>query len=60
MHFEATNVLIPYWQIIKGEAVRGRAKNVVRSLEYLMERRIVMDTNAEMWTGSVIEREVEG
>lgn len=25
-----------------------------------MEKGIVMDTNAEMWTGSVIEREVEG
>lgn len=60
MHFEATNVLIPYWQIIKGEAFQGRAKNVDRSLEYLMERRTVVDTNAEMWTGSVIEREVEG
>lgn len=60
MHFEATNVLIPYWQIIKGEAFQGRAKSVDRSSEYLMEKGMVTDINAEMWTGSVIEREVEG
>lgn len=61
MHFEATDVLIPYWQIIKGETLQGRATRLDRSLDYLifLEGGTVTDTSAEMRAGSLTEREAE-